>query len=185
MKYIFIIASLIILLSCTSQKVVKENKCHKFYESNFTEILNEEYKTVYKQDTLSFNEIRFECVYSALYTHKVMYDKFGKWNKEIFPSNRKHPILLWENVDLFSNGKKYIVMTNGLEEWKHIYASVMVFDNNGIDLLLDSSTEKDAITFFFADLIKNLDNEKKDFYEVYWKIVNSNRWEQIKQYNDK
>lgn len=180
MKYIFIITSLITLLSCTSQKVVKENKCHKFYKSDFTEILNEKYKTVYKQDTLSFNEIRFECVYSALYTHKVMYDKFGKWNKEIFPSNRKHPFLIWENVDLFSNGKKYTVMTNGLEEWKHIYASVMVFDNDENNLLLDSSTEKNAITFFFADLIKNNDTEKKDFYEVYWQIVNSKQWKQVK-----
>jgi len=182
MKYTFIIVSLLIFLSCSSQKVVKENKCPKIYKNNFTEIRSEKYKTVYQQDTVEFNEIRFECVNSAFYTHKVMYDKYGKWNKEIFPSNRKHPILIWENIDLFSNGKKYIIMTNGLEEWNHIYASIMVFDSKEIDLLSEISTEKTTITSLFADLIKSHNTKKKDFYEVYWKVVDPKHWEIIKGY---
>lgn len=174
----------LILSSCSSQKIGKENKCPRIYKNDFTEILNEKYNTIYDLDTVTFNEIRFECVYSAFYTHKVMFDKYGKWNKEIFPSNRKHPILIWENIDIFSNGKKYIIMTNGLEEWKHIYASVMVFDNKESDLLSDSSTEKAAITNFFANLIKNHDSEKKAFYEVYWKMVDPKHWESIKEYQN-
>ena len=183
MKFTYLIIVFFIVFSCSSsQKVVKETKCPKIYENDFTEILIEKYKTINNNDTITYNEIRFECVNSALYTHKVMYDKFGKWNKEIYPSNRKHPILVWEKIDILSNGKEYTILTNGLEEWNHIYASVMVFDKNETDLLSSATEENEVITNAFADLIKNHKTEKKDFYEIYWKMVDPKRWETIKKY---
>jgi len=42
---------------------------------------------------------------------------------------------MWKNIDIFSNGKKYTILTNGLEEWKHIYASVMILDKKQRDVL--------------------------------------------------
>jgi len=172
MKFIYISIIFFIVLGCSSsQKVVIETKCPQIYKNDFTEILNEKYETVYNKDTIAYNEIRFECVFSAFYTHKVMYDKFGKWSKVIYPSNRKHPILMWKNVDLFSNGKKYNVLTNGIEEWKHIYASVMVFDEKNIDLLFKDSPEKESITNYFASLIRNNKSKKKEFYNEYWDMV--------------
>jgi hypothetical protein len=165
---------LFIALSCatTPKTIVSEDKCPKIYKNNFTEILTEKNKTIRDNDTATYNEIRFECVFSAFYTHKVMYDKFGKWDKALFLKNKKHPILLWENVDLFSNGKKYNVITDGIEEWKHIYASVMVFDEKENDLLSNDLNEKEKLTNYFADLIKHHKNGKVDFYEIYWKTVN-------------
>lgn len=180
MKYILTTVCLSFLLSCASHKATKDNKCPKIYKNDFTTILHEKYKTVYNNDTIAFNEIRFECVYSALYTHKVMYDKYGKWNKEIFPSNSKHPILMWENIDLFSNGKKYTVLTNGVEEWQHIYASVMIFDDAKTDVLSDASPVKVSLTNLFADLIKSHNTEKNDFYETYWNLVDPKRLEYLK-----
>jgi hypothetical protein len=100
-----------------------------------------------------------------------MYDLYGKWNKEIYPSNRKHPILMWEKIDLFSNGKEYTILTNGLEERKQIYASVMVFDDTETDLLSETSAEREAITNLFTDFFENKNNKKKDFYEVYWNMI--------------
>ncbi len=185
MKHVFLIVLLISLVGCSPQKVIVENKCPKIYKNDFTQILNKKYKTIYEQDTVAFNEIRFECVYSPFYTHKVIYDKFGKWDKEIFPSNRKHPILMWENIDIFSNGKKYILMTNGIEECNHIYASVMLFDKKQRDLLTESYAEKDLITNLITDLIKNHNSDKKDFYEVYWKMVDPKHWERIKKSQNK
>ena len=180
MRNIYLTIISIIILSCSaSQNLKKETKCPKIYKNKFTEILNEKYSVVNNKDTTSFNEIRFECVYSSLYTHKVMFDKFGKWSKEIYPSNKKHPILMWEKIDLFSNGKEYSVLTNGIEEWKHIYASVMVFDKNTTDLLSETSKERQAITDLFAKYMQNQDHKKKDFYEVYWKLVDPDRWEII------
>lgn len=133
---------LFITIQASSQIIVANEKCPKIYKNHYTEILNEKYETVSNKNTIAYNEIRFECVFSAGYTHKVMYDKFGKWDKAIYPSNKKSPILLWEKVDLFSNGKKYHVYTNGTEEWKHINASVMIFDENENDMLSMESSEK-------------------------------------------
>ncbi|WP_339919856.1 hypothetical protein [uncultured Flavobacterium sp.] len=160
-----------------AQKIVQQEKCPKIYKTNYTEILVEKYLTISNNDTIKFNEIRFECVFSALYTHKVMFDKFGKWDKEIYPNNSNLPILLWENVDLYSNGKKYNVFTTGLEEWKHIYASVMVFDNNYIDLITDDSLEKENLINYFSDLIKKNKTYRKNFYEEYRKMVDKKKQE--------
>lgn len=85
MKETLSILLLFLIFSCsTSQKVVKEEKCPKIYKNKYTEILNEKYETIYNKDTISFNEIRFECIHSAFYTHKIMFDKFGKWDKSIY-----------------------------------------------------------------------------------------------------
>jgi hypothetical protein len=169
----------IFILSCSStQNVKQEVKCPKIYKNKYTAVLNEKYLVINSNDTTSYNEIRFECVYSALYTHKVMYDLYGKWNKEIYPSNRKHPILMWEKIDLFSNGKEYTILTNGLEERKHIYASVMVFDDTETDLLSEISVEREAITNLFTDFFENKNNKKKDFYEVYWNMIDPNKEKQ-------
>lgn len=182
MKQLLALLPLLIFGCSSSQKIVEKDKCSKIYKNDFTAILNEQYATIVNNDTIKFNEIRFECVFSAMYTHKIMFDKFGKWDKAIYPDNKKHPILIWEKVDLFSDGKKYTVFTNGIEEWKHIYASVMVFDDVETDLLANKSKEKENLTNYFAHLIRNQKTEKKDFYEVYWKMVDPNHWENIKGY---
>jgi hypothetical protein len=183
MRFCYLIIILFIVLSCSSsQKRVKKTKCFKLHKNNFTEIADEKYITIHNNDSISYSEIRFECINSALSTHNVMYDKFGKWNKEIYPTNRNNPILKWENIDLFSNGKKYTILTNGLEAKNHTYASVMVFDNNETDVLSSSSEEKEAIKKLFADLIKNQVAEKNDFYEAYWKEVNPEHWKKVKKY---
>ena len=109
-----------------------------------------------------------------------MYDKFGKWDKMIYQTNRKYPVLLWREIDLFADGKKFTVVTNGLEEWKHIYASVMVFDKDENDLLSNNSKEKIALAKYFSTLIMHSDHDKKEFYEAYWSEVDPKRLEFIK-----
>jgi len=164
LKGIYITIIFSVFLGCSSsQRVIEEAKCPEIYKNKFTEILNEKYIAVNDKDTTAINEIRYECVYSPFYTHKVMYDKYGKWDMEIYPSNRNRPILMWKNIDLFENGNKYTVLTHGLEEWKHIYASVMVLDENEKDILSEQTDEKKAITNLFAELLKNQNHKKEDF----------------------
>lgn len=179
-RVFFKLIVLLVIASCSSsQSVVKKEKCPKLYYRNYSKILNEEYKTIINSDTISFNEIRFQCVVSALLTHKVMFDKFGKWDEEVYPANKKHPVLMWKKLDLFSNGKGYDVYTNGKEK-AGIYASVMVFDEVDNDLLTRESMEKEKLTNYFSELIKNNKMKKRDFYEVYWTIVDSAHWKRIK-----
>ncbi|NLN26106.1 MAG: hypothetical protein GX163_10790 [Bacteroidetes bacterium] len=185
MKAIYVSILFSVFLSCASSPKTAKGKCPKIYENDFTEILNDVYITIHEKDTLRINEIRYKCVYSSFYTHKAMYDKYGKWDKAIFPNNRNYPILMWHNIDLFSNEKKYTVLTNGLEEWEHIYASVMVLDENENDILAAPTEEKIALTNLFGDLIKNNNLNKRDFYEAYWKMVDPKRWREIEKYQRK
>ena len=69
--------------------------------------------------------------------------------------------------------------TNGTEEWKHIYASVMVFDENDTDLIFKESPEKENLKHYFSELIKKQNSKKKDFYKVYWTMVDPERAKSI------
>ncbi|MEO7979157.1 hypothetical protein [Flavobacterium sp.] len=166
-KIYLLLLILFISNNVTAQKKAIEERCPKLYKQNFTEIVSEKYKTIVNNDTITLNEVRFECVFSAFYTHKVMYDKFGKWNKMVYPNNSNSPILSWENIDLFSNGKKYNIFTNGHEKRGEIYASIMIFDERENDLLSENSLEKDSLINFFSNLLKNNKDSRKSFYEVF------------------
>lgn len=180
MRFVMITVLLLILTGCSSSKLAQNKKCPKTHANGYSEIVFERYKTLLEQDTIIFNEARYQCAQTALYTKKVMYDKFGKWNQEIYPTNNSHPILLWENVELFSDGQKYNVFATGAETSTDIYSSVMVFDQNDRDLLSESSTQKTVLANYFGSLIKANNSRNEAFYEVYWTAVDPDQWKAIK-----
>jgi len=174
----------IVLVSC-STKINKKNEekgigiRHKtenpnnpfIYENGFKNFEIKKIQTIQDKDTSTISELRFNAVLSAFYTKKLMFDKFGKWNNQIYLNNDRHPILIWENVKLFeTKNKLYSVATNGVESWEEMYASVIVLDSNNKDCLAQSNAEKDSLVQFFANELINLSSDKK-FHEVYWKIV--------------
>src|SRR5690606_2652463 len=117
----------------------------------------------------------------AMYTKKVMYDKFGKWTKEIRPNNERHPILLWENVKLFEDENKlFNVYANGDENWNEMYASVLIYDDQNNDCLQENNLLKEKIVNYFSKGIQNLNN-KKEFYDIYWKSVNDYEKKTVKK----
>lgn len=161
------------VLSFTSYS--QEKRCKKIIKNGFKTVLYGEFKSVVNNDTIKLNEVKYECVHTAMYTKKVMYDKFGKWHKEIYSNSERHPILIWENIKLFANDStKFTIATNGLESIETIYASILVFDENNNDLLAKSSPYRDKLVEYFGKLINN-NSKKEDFYDIYWKTVNSNK----------
>ena len=180
---LFTIITALILISCSSTKIKPEKRCKSILKNDYKTILEEKFKSVVGNDTIFLNEVKYECVHNAMYTQKGMYDRFGKWNQEIYPKIRNHPILLWNNVKLFPNDTtEFIVATSGLESVETIYASVLVFDKKNKDLLSDESENKTKLIEYFSEMIKTNNSKKRDFYEIYWKTVDPKRWEQIKQY---
>ena len=180
---IFTILVTLILFSCSSTNKVTEKRCKSILKNDYKNILKDKFESVVNNDTIFLNEVKYECVYTAMYTKKGMYDRFGKWDKEIYPKGKHHPILLWNNVKLFPNDTtEFIVAANGLENVETIYASVLVFDKNNNDLLSDESEFKTKLIDYFSEMIKTNNEKKSDFYEIYWKTVDPKRWEQFKQY---
>ena len=184
-KNIFTITITLILFSCSSTTKVNEKRCNSILKNDYKTILEEKFESVVNNDTIFLNEVKYECVYTAMYIKKGMYDRFGKWNQEIYPKGRNHPILLWNNVKLFPNDTtEFIIAANGLENTKTIYASVLVFDKKNRDLLSDESVLKTKLIYYFSDMIKTNNEQKRDFYEIYWKTVDPIRWAEIKQYQN-
>lgn len=171
-KSFLVLITILVLICCTSTKVTPERRCVTIRKNDFRSIREDIFKSVVKNETIFLNEIKFECVYSAMYLQKGMYDNFGKWNWEIYPDGEIHPILVWNNVKLFANDTtEFIVAANGLESFETIYASVLVFDKNNKDLLAANSVYKSKLIKYFSTMIKSNDDKKEDFYEIYHKMV--------------
>lgn len=171
---------LMVMISCSSAKTLPEKRCKSILKNNYSNILVEKFRYTVNEDTLLLTEVKYECVFSAMYIYKAMYDKFGKWNKVVYPKGQPNPILIWENIQLFENDStEFIVAANRKEEPATIYTSVFVFDNKSRDLLNENSKYKDQLIDYFSGLIRSNKEDKEDFYEVYWKTVNPEAWERI------
>ena len=181
------ISMLIITTTCNAQNsFIKVNKKENtigiprrtantntpfIYENGYLNYTLVKVPLVENKETINLNELRFNAVFSAMYTKKVMYDRFGKWTKLLQPNKERHPILVWEKVKLFDNDADlYTVYADGTESSTEMYASVLVFDANNKDCLNDDHPMQSKLITYFSDGIENL-NDSKNFYKVYWKTV--------------
>ena len=154
-NFLFTLITLL-LISCSSTKLTTEKRCRSALKNDYKNILEEKFESIVGNDTIFLNEVKYECVQTAFYTKKTMYDKFGKWDKEIYPKGEKHPILLWNNVKLFPNDTtEFIVAANGLESSKTIYTSVLVFNKKNEDLLAEKSVYRTRLINYFSKMIKS------------------------------
>lgn len=177
----FILSS---ILSCSSSKTISNNGNavgirQKTSNPNTPYIYKNGYKnfeiipisTISDNDSTYISELRFNAVFSAMYTKKLMYDKYGKWDKEVWPNGANRPILIWEKRKLIeSQNDLYSVATNGTESRKEMFASAIVLDSKNRDCLTENYEARDLLIDFFATGIRNLSSDK-EFYDVYWSIV--------------
>lgn len=172
MKKVYTFAFIFSLISCISPKeAYKNGECSKTYKSQFSEITTANYQKDFGDKNIDATELRYQCVHSTFYIKKVMFDTFGKWDAAFFPDDYHHPVLMWKNVDLFSNGKKYTVFANGKEEWQHIYTSVMVLDENDKDVLAQKDSATQKVENYYGNLIEKNKHDERKFYDIYWSMV--------------
>lgn len=183
-KSILIISLLISLISCktaqsNTEKAIGVGTPYKTRNADTPYIFKNGYKnyeikpilSITGKDTTYLNELKFNAVLSAMYTQKMMYDKFGKWHAEVVPKKHGQLILTWQNIQLFENDSElYTVVAYGIEDRKEIYASVIVFDSKNNDCLSTDSDKMDLITDYFSKGIQKL-NSSEEFYHLYHKIM--------------
>ncbi len=122
---------------------------------------------VENHDSTYINELRFNAVESAMYTQKLLYDRFGKWSEEINQPNYSHPTFLWKNIRLFKNKNKYFtVAANGEEQYDGIYASLMVYDSQNNDCLASDNADRESLIKYFSKGIKKLSSDEH-FYSLW------------------
>ncbi|MDH7446348.1 hypothetical protein [Aquimarina sp. 2201CG14-23] len=173
-RHLYICIFIISFLSCSNLKNRTSNPNIPYtYINGFDRYEVKPILSIIGKDSAFTNELRFQSVYSAFYTKRTMYDKFGKWDKEVRLKNEIHPILVWEKRSLFdSNNELYTIAANGKESREEIYASVIIFDSKNQDCLTKNSKIRDSLIQYFSNGIKKLKNQKK-FYKVYWEMVNN------------
>ncbi|MCC2590224.1 hypothetical protein [Chryseobacterium sp. MFBS3-17] len=139
---------------------------HYLYKKGFRnyDVVKNENKTDGK--TTAYHELRFHSVYHQNYTQKLMYDQFGLWHKEI-NTETKAPALVWRDVKLFRDSPEtFRVFAQGERSFRHMYASVYVFDSQEKDCLAEDHPLRDRIIQYFSDKIWNL-SDSNAFAEAY------------------
>lgn len=159
LKKVFFLAILLVSLSCSTTKKMSNN-----FEVVKTPVSN-------SNESKSINELRFNDVRSAMSTQKLMFDNYGKWDREVRYNNEEHPMLVWENVKIFDDqDQKYSISAQGIESSLGMYASLVVYDNKGNNCLSDNHPKRETLVKFFREKMHALSKDRK-FYDVYWKMV--------------
>ncbi|GGG21674.1 hypothetical protein GCM10011344_23090 [Dokdonia pacifica] len=182
MKFLIYVFGIIFLfVACSVSNTKQEEKaCSKTYKNDFKRIVYVQFSKSITKDSLQLTEARFECINTSFAIKKGLYDTYGVWDKAIYVQGQKHPILIWNNRMLFAGQiEQYNIAAYGAEKKNTVYASAMVFNNSGEDML--SSSENKKIINKLSQLIKDNDSKKRDFYEAYWTEVDPNAWERMKK----
>jgi hypothetical protein len=127
---------------------------------------------VNKKDTSTVYTLKFNAVASAMYTQKVLFDKFGKWTTAVQAEDNRNYILIWKNIKLFDDKEElFTVAANGVESREEMFASVMVFDSKNNDCLSENNVYKNEIITLFKNCIHRLNNDNT-FYTIYKEFIN-------------
>ena len=150
--------------------------CQDHYKNGFSGISTVKNTEIINNDTITYYEIRYLCTYISFYLKKTMFDEYGIWNG-LFRKDNGQIIAIWKEIDLLSDGNLYNIYVTGWESaTEKSYNSVMVLDEKNIDQLNPTSTVKNKLVLHFGNMIKNNNDENRDFYEIYWKTVNLEKW---------
>ncbi len=134
-------------------------------------------------DSIYFNEARYYCTNSALYLRKALFDRFGKWDI-MLESESPSKTLIWHSIQLFPEiDRLFYVAASGIESRDLTFNSILVFDQEGNDLLQEGSLYREMLLDYFGSMIENLygTSHKKGFYETYWPAADPERWKKIKR----
>ena len=171
---LLIIFTSFIINSCSTSKINPERRCPRISANFYKRIIQDKFIIIKNFDTIKYNEVKFECLSSSFYTKQVMYDNFGKWDLVRYKEKNRHPILIWNKVQLFKNDTtQFTIAATGDENHKTIYSSFMAFNNNK-DLLAKDSEFKEKLINYFSKLLKRRE-KNKEFYRVYWNLVDKRK----------
>ncbi|PZD77855.1 hypothetical protein [Mesonia sp. K7] len=166
-KSISLLLFVFLLVACAT---TKQQTCSNVYQNNYSSVSYTKFKNTNGES--DYYEVSFNCVASSFYSRKVLFDNFGIWGRSYFVGDNIHPILIWENVNLFEDGKKYFIYAGGTEKYQYTNTTFMVFDENYKDMLAEKTPERAKIIQFLGDLIKKNNPENKKFQEKYNKLFN-------------
>jgi hypothetical protein len=154
MKKTISILILFLICSCSSTKI-KSN-----FESRKVSYEIVEVSMISEKDTILLNELRFYNISSARNTIQMITDTYG--NSDIELDGRYQNNLsqrLWKSKKILDNNKLYTISASGAENGVDYFASLVVFDNENRDCLIEIYPDRQAIIDFFVDKMYPIDAE--------------------------
>lgn len=174
----------LVVSACSTSNVGDKKKlkeCAKNYENDFGSIEELNRSLIVNGESSNYTQIKFQCTRSALYNLRTMYNLFGKWDKSIIPADKPRPYLMWEDVNLFSDGHSFNVITFGEENSRDdISTSFIILNNKNEDLLGNNQALKDKAIEFFSENLRNHQNESNEFYIEFLKEFAPKQWKKYK-----
>lgn len=107
-------------------------------------------------DTISYKELRFKKIRSALDTQFLMNRLYGDSDQiyvGFYQNNVNREV--WNKVKLFNDYREFKVIASGTETGEDYFSCISVFDENNMDCLQDSHPDQIAILKLFAKEIRN------------------------------
>ncbi|AEH02786.1 hypothetical protein [Lacinutrix sp. 5H-3-7-4] len=164
---------LLVLLSCSSKKtfiskdVSSKVDCSSYNVKNENQISWSKRLVDFKFIN-TYNEIKF-CTHHPTITAKIVYDEFGKWSTIAMSKKNKSHLLIWNDINI--EGIDYVVNL-AASSYDDKYSSLIAFDNQGNDLLIDKSISNNKIIAFIINKInQRITPKKTSFWKNYLKEV--------------
>lgn len=151
------------------ERIIGPYDCDGYlYKNGYSRYELDSYTSIIDGEKYKTYEGKFHCPYTTFYTAKAIYDIFGAWDQVIYYDDHRNEKLVWNKIQLFENSKeKYTIAASGYEDDLDIYASIIVLDKNGADVLNPNNPLAEKIMNLIGDWIENNDEEDKDFYNFY------------------
>lgn len=175
-----ILVVLSFFISCKTSQSTNKVDCYTYSIKDTSQIRNFINKFSINNKTISLNEISF-CTHNPLVVQQIMYDNFAKWDTLVI-GNDYVPLLFWNNIKPFADD----TLTCNLIVYSPDdgNSSFMAYDADYKDLLSrDSNYRKKFILYIIDKINSNTKKDESNFYEVYWKERDPERWKQIKKYS--
>lgn len=173
MKYYFTICICLVFISCVSSVRTTPKKCSGIPSNTYWGTFENQFSSQVEGYEYNGKLLSYDCALTSFITKKVLYDHFGKWDDSFYLPKERHPIMIWKNRDILYNGSSLTVLATGEEDYGNMHGSIMVFDEQGNDMLQIGAENRKQLIKFVGSLINGNDTTKKDFYKVYWSQVNS------------
>lgn len=133
---------------------------HYLYKNGFRDYSVTKIETKTETETKSYNELRFDSVYSQNYTKILMFNGFGQWDRAMESTGNNYT-LVWRDVKLLpGSAEKFTVFTNGVRSFRYMYAAVNVFDSENRDCLAEGHPMREKLIKHFSEKIWTLGDGK-------------------------
>lgn len=168
---LWLLVAALMISSCSSTRFTKEYK--QKYSTGQPNLVNDYHNLRFEKLAVPFLDslltfAQFNGTATPIYTEKAMYDHFGIWNQFDYNKLSQREFIMWDSIDIPNVNTPVNIIATGEENVVTTMSSFAAIDALGNDLLLTDSPLKTQLIEYLSNLIKENNENNKEFYRKYW-----------------